>query len=130
MKEFNLMINGRLTPGALSMDVINPATGEVLTTCPRADAKQLDIAVQAAKAAFPAWAKHSVSARRAKIMAIADGLEARMDELARLLTAEQGKPLREAPRRSCAFWPGWICPPKSCWTTTRRRSSSIGLRSE
>jgi acyl-CoA reductase-like NAD-dependent aldehyde dehydrogenase len=96
MKEFNLMINGRLTPGALSMDVINPATGEVLTTCPRADAKQLDIAVQAAKAAFPAWAKHSVSARRAKIMAIADGLEARMDELARLLTAEQGKPLREA----------------------------------
>jgi acyl-CoA reductase-like NAD-dependent aldehyde dehydrogenase len=37
-----------------------------------------------------------VSARRAKIMAIADGLEARMDELARLLTAEQGKPLREA----------------------------------
>ena len=96
MKEFNLLINGRSTPGALSMDVINPATGEVLTTCPRADAKQLDTAVQAAKAAFPAWAKQSVSARRAKIMAIADGLEARMDELARLLTAEQGKPLREA----------------------------------
>ncbi len=53
MKEFNLLINGRSTPGALSMDVINPATGEVLTTCPRADAKQLDSAVQAAKAAFP-----------------------------------------------------------------------------
>ena len=96
MKEFNLLINGRSTPGALSMDVINPATGEVLTTCPRADAKQLDNAVQAAKAAFPAWAKQSVSVRRAKIMAIADGLEARMEELARLLTAEQGKPLREA----------------------------------
>jgi acyl-CoA reductase-like NAD-dependent aldehyde dehydrogenase len=96
MREFNLLINGRLTPGALSMDVINPATGEVLTTCPRADAKQLDTAVQAAKAAFRAWAKQSVSVRRAKIMAIADGLEARMEELARLLTAEQGKPWREA----------------------------------
>jgi len=96
MKEFNLLINGRLTPGALGMDVINPATGEVLTTCPRADAKQLDTAVQAAKAAFPGWARQSVAARRARIMAIADDLESRIDEFARLLTAEQGKPLREA----------------------------------
>ena len=96
MKPFHLIINGRSVPGALTMDVINPATGDVLTSCPRADAKQLDTAVQAAKAAFPAWAKQSVAARRAKIMAIADSLEARIDELARLLTAEQGKPLREA----------------------------------
>jgi acyl-CoA reductase-like NAD-dependent aldehyde dehydrogenase len=96
MKPFHLIINGRAVPGALTMDVINPATGETLTTCPRADAKQLDMAIQAAKTAFPAWSKLSVTARRAKIMAIADGVEARMDELARLLTAEQGKPLREA----------------------------------
>src|SRR5271156_6889794 len=96
MREFNLLINGRLTPGALSMNVINPATGEVLTSCPRADARQLDAAVQAAKAAFPAWSRQSTAARRTKIMAIADALEARVDELARLLTAEQGKPLKEA----------------------------------
>jgi acyl-CoA reductase-like NAD-dependent aldehyde dehydrogenase len=96
MKPFHLIINGRSVPGALTMDVINPATGDVLTQCPRADAKQLDTAVQAAKAAFPAWSRLSVDVRRAKIMAIADGLEARIDELARLLTAEQGKPLREA----------------------------------
>jgi acyl-CoA reductase-like NAD-dependent aldehyde dehydrogenase len=96
MKEFNLLINGRFTPGALTMDVINPATGKVLAISPRADAKQLDTAVQAAKAAFPAWSRLSVATRRAKIMAIADGVEARLDELARLLTAEQGKPLREA----------------------------------
>jgi acyl-CoA reductase-like NAD-dependent aldehyde dehydrogenase len=96
MKEFSLLINGRLIPGALTMEVINPATGQVLATCPRADATQVDTAVQAAKAAFPAWAKQSIAARRAKIMAIADGLEARLDELARLLTAEQGKPLRDA----------------------------------
>src|ERR1700728_3075316 len=96
MKPFHLIINGCSVPGALTMEVINPATGEVLTTCPRADAKQVEMAVQAAKAAFPAWSKQTVDARRAKIMAIADGLEARIDELARLLTAEQGKPLREA----------------------------------
>ncbi len=96
MKPFHLIINGHTVPGALTMDVINPATGDVLTTCPRADAKQLDQAVQAAKAAFPAWAKLTMSARRAKIMAIAEALEARIVELAQLLTAEQGKPLREA----------------------------------
>jgi acyl-CoA reductase-like NAD-dependent aldehyde dehydrogenase len=96
MKEFNLLINGRFTPGALTMDVINPATGAVFARSPRADAKQLDAAVQAAKAAFPAWSRLSVATRRAKIMAIADGVEARLDELARLLTAEQGKPLRDA----------------------------------
>jgi acyl-CoA reductase-like NAD-dependent aldehyde dehydrogenase len=96
MKEFNLLINGRLTPGALTMNVVNPATGEAFAASPRADAKQLDAAVQAAKSAFPAWSKLKVAARRAKIMAIADGIEGRLDELARLLTAEQGKPLRDA----------------------------------
>lgn len=96
MKEFHLLINGRLTPGALMMNVINPATGEAFAASPRADAKQLDAAVQAAKAAFPAWSRLNVAARRAKIMAIADGVEARLDELARLLTAEQGKPLGDA----------------------------------
>ncbi len=96
MKEFNLLINGRLTPGALTMNVVNPATGEAFAASPRADAKQLDAAVQAAKAAFPAWSRLNVAARRAKIMAIADGIEGRLDELARLLTAEQGKPLRDA----------------------------------
>src|ERR1700730_13592503 len=96
MQEFNLLINRRLTPGALTMNVINPATGEAFAASPRADAKQLDAAVQAAKAAFPAWSRLNVAARRAKIMAIADGVEGRLDELARLLTAEQGKPLRDA----------------------------------
>ena len=47
--EFRLMINGRLTQGASSLDVINPATGQLLTTCARADKAQLDEAVAAAK---------------------------------------------------------------------------------
>lgn len=50
--EFRLTINGRPTPGASTLDdVINPATGQLLTTCARADKEQLDEAVAAAKAA-------------------------------------------------------------------------------
>jgi Aldehyde dehydrogenase family len=54
MNEFRLLINGRLVEGAGALDVINPATGRVLTTAPRADRAQLEEAVAAAKAAFPA----------------------------------------------------------------------------
>jgi len=96
MQAYNLLINGRLVPGASTLDVINPATGEVLAVAPRADAAQLDEAVAAAKAAFPAWAALTMAARREKLFAIADALEARMDEFARLLTAEQGKPFADA----------------------------------
>ena len=52
--QFRLLINGQLVAGASTFDVINPATEQVLATCPRADAAQLDAAVAAAKAAFPA----------------------------------------------------------------------------
>jgi acyl-CoA reductase-like NAD-dependent aldehyde dehydrogenase len=50
-----MLINGKLVDGAKTLDVFNPATGGVLATCPRADETQLDEAVAAAKAAFPAW---------------------------------------------------------------------------
>jgi acyl-CoA reductase-like NAD-dependent aldehyde dehydrogenase len=94
--EFHLLIDGRLTPGATTMEVINPATGRSFATCPRADVKQLEAAVKAAKTAFPAWSRLGLEARRAKLMRIADALEARLGEFAELLTCEQGKPLAEA----------------------------------
>ena len=60
------------------MDVVQPVlTGGVLATCPRADEAQLDQAVAAAKAAFPAWSALSFSERRKKLEAIADALETR-----------------------------------------------------
>jgi acyl-CoA reductase-like NAD-dependent aldehyde dehydrogenase len=96
MSAYKLVINGRLVPGASTMKVINPATEEAVAECPRADEKQLNDAVAAAKAAFPAWSATSVQERRAKLMAIADGIEAQASELAALLTAEQGKPLGDA----------------------------------
>jgi acyl-CoA reductase-like NAD-dependent aldehyde dehydrogenase len=96
MKEFKLLINGKLVPGASTMEVINPATGKLLTLCPRADVNQLESAVKAAKAAFPAWSKLDYATRRAKLVAIADAFEARIQEFAQLLTSEQGKPLADA----------------------------------
>jgi acyl-CoA reductase-like NAD-dependent aldehyde dehydrogenase len=93
---YKLLIDGHLVDGALSLDVINPATGDVLDVCPRADEAQLNAAVAAAKAAFPAWSALPQSARRAKLEALADALEARVPEFARLLTQEQGKPSPQA----------------------------------
>ena len=53
MREFKLLIDGNLVSGAARLDVINPATEEVLAEAPRADRAQLDEAIAAAKEAFP-----------------------------------------------------------------------------
>ncbi|HEY1710133.1 MAG TPA: aldehyde dehydrogenase family protein [Rhizomicrobium sp.] len=96
MGAFKLLIDGRLEDGATTMDVINPATEEVLSACPRADKTQLDRAVAAAKAAFLGWSSAPVEERKKAMLAIADILEKNASELARLLTQEQGKPLADA----------------------------------
>jgi acyl-CoA reductase-like NAD-dependent aldehyde dehydrogenase len=90
------LIDGRLTVGAATLEVVNPATGKLLTTCARADKAQLHAAVAAAKKAFPAWSAASIDARRQVLLKIADALQARAPEFARLLTEEQGKPLAHA----------------------------------
>ena len=96
MGAYKLLIDGRLVDGDTAMDVINPATEEVISACPRASTRQLDQAVAAAKAAFPGWAKLPIVERKARLMAMADIIEKNAAELARLLTQEQGKPLSDA----------------------------------
>lgn len=96
MESFNLLINGRMVAGAQTMPVINPATEEVLANCPRASQDQLNEAVAAAKAAFPAWAATPIGERRKAIVAIAETIEKNSGDLARILTQEQGKPLADA----------------------------------
>jgi acyl-CoA reductase-like NAD-dependent aldehyde dehydrogenase len=93
---YKMLIGGQLVDGAATLDVVNPATGAVFETCPRADEAQLNLAVAAAKAAFPAWSALSYAERAAKLEALADALEPRIEEFARLLTQEQGKPLSGA----------------------------------
>jgi len=93
---FNLTIDGKSVPGATTLDVLNPATGKLLTQCARADRAQLDQAVAAAKKAFPQWSATPIENRRQLLLKIADALAARSSEFARLLTEEQGKPLGHA----------------------------------
>ena len=96
MSKYSLLINGDLVPGASTMHVINPATEEVLADCPRSSEEQLNEAVQAAKEAFPSWSQTSIKDRKEIVSKIADIVEANAQELAQILTEEQGKPIGDA----------------------------------
>ena len=78
------------------MHVINPATEEVLADCPRSSEEQLNEAVQAAKKAFPSWSQTEIKDRKEIVSKIADIVEANAQELAQILTEEQGKPIGDA----------------------------------
>jgi acyl-CoA reductase-like NAD-dependent aldehyde dehydrogenase len=93
MKEYKLLIGGKLVRGAAVMDVINPATEATITACPCADASQLNEAVAAARNAFPAWSSTTLEQRGELLKKLSAALSARQDEFARILTLEQGKPL-------------------------------------
>jgi acyl-CoA reductase-like NAD-dependent aldehyde dehydrogenase len=96
MKIPKLTIGGRAVEGDAQMDVINPATGRPFAQSPRASVAQLDAAVAAAQAAFPAWSAQPLAERTAVLLAIAQRVEQHVEELATLLTLEQGKPLANA----------------------------------
>ncbi len=76
--------------------VVNPATGEEIARVPTADAAVVDRAVAAARRAFPAWRDAGPYRRAALLRRLAAVVDDRRDAIARVLTAEQGKPLDEA----------------------------------
>ncbi len=82
--------------GGATLEVRNPATGATLGTVPRMGAAETRRAIDAAKAAFPAWAAKPAKERAKLLRAWAQLLQANVDDLGRLMTAEQGKPLAEA----------------------------------
>ncbi|MFO1504437.1 MAG: aldehyde dehydrogenase family protein [Steroidobacteraceae bacterium] len=93
---FSLLIGGKLVSAAATLDVVNPATGLTFARCPAAGAAELDAAVGAARAAFPAWRALGFAARAALIAKFADLLSAQAEPLSRLLTMEQGKPVGQS----------------------------------
>lgn len=95
-QSFHMLVAGRAESGRASFDIVNPASGEAFAKCPRADEALLNEAVEAAKAAFPAWSRKPIEERASTINALADQLQSRAEEFARLLTQEQGKPLNQA----------------------------------
>jgi betaine-aldehyde dehydrogenase len=81
---------------AATLEVIEPATEQVLEELPRAGVEEADAAVARAKAALPAWRALAPAERAALLRGLADGLAARLDELAVLEARNVGKPIRDA----------------------------------
>ena len=99
MDHKKLLINNewRDASGGKTMDVINPATEEVVTSVASAERSDVDEAVNAARAAFVGpWAKMSARERGRLISRLADRLMERADEIARLETLHNGKPIFES----------------------------------
>jgi len=79
-----------------SIDVDNPATGEIVGTVPRLGRAETRQAVDAAARAFPAWRKKTAKERATVMRRWFDLMMANQEDLARLMTTEQGKPLGES----------------------------------
>lgn len=93
-----MQINGKAVEAYDSkfFDIINPATGELIDQVPKGTEDDVEMAVEAASSAFNGWASTSPQ-QRARVLYRAAGIvRQRKDELAVLLTREQGKPLAEA----------------------------------
>jgi succinate-semialdehyde dehydrogenase/glutarate-semialdehyde dehydrogenase len=82
--------------GGRTIDVVNPATQEKIGTVPRMGAAETRAAIEAANAAWPAWARRTAKERAVILRRWHDLMMANQEDLAMLMTAEQGKPLAEA----------------------------------
>ena len=82
--------------GGKSIEVLNPATGKVIGTVAHASKKDLDRALDAAQKGFEVWRKTPAIEREAIMRKAAALFRERVEETARVLTLEQGKPLNEA----------------------------------
>jgi acyl-CoA reductase-like NAD-dependent aldehyde dehydrogenase len=93
-----MFINGEHVDAAsgATTDVHNPATGEVVDSVPKADAADTRRAIDAAAAAFGSWSKMAATKRSHILNQAAANVRAHLDEVAQLLTTEQGKPIRDS----------------------------------
>lgn len=97
-------INGTFQPAASghTLETVNPATGQVITTVPRSAARDVADATQAAKAAAPAWGARTMEERIEWLERIADALEAEAETVAQLESLDTGKPIALARRVDAA----------------------------
>ena len=95
MEIINNYINGELIPPSAGkyLDNYNPATGKIYAQIPDSDKNDVELAVQAAKAAFAEWGKYSIEFRYEIIMRIVNLIEENLDELAKAESIDNGKPL-------------------------------------
>lgn len=89
---FSLSIGGQLRQAEALSPVMNPADGTVVGHAPTASLTDVSDAVAAAAKAFPEWSSKSLKERGDYLRALADAVSAHLEELATLLSREQGKP--------------------------------------
>ncbi len=93
--DYGMLINGRIVQTPERDDVINPALGAAFASCPRGSTAHVDEAVTAAAGAYKTW-RTDEALRRAKIAECAAAIQGRVQDIAMLLSQEQGKPLTAA----------------------------------
>ena len=82
--------------GGLFLDNIDPSTGNAYGLIPRSQAADVDLAVAAARAAFPAWSTLSAQERSNWLMKVSNAINTKLDELALAESKDNGKPLKLA----------------------------------
>jgi len=95
MKSLQNFINGQSLPSksGKTSEIINPATGAAYATAAVSDAADVEVAMKAAKNAFPGWRDSTPSERQRALLKIADALESRADELIAIECENTGKPI-------------------------------------
>ncbi|RAO17452.1 aldehyde dehydrogenase family protein [Micromonospora noduli] len=97
-------IGGETVTGSADiLPVVNPATGEVVAETPAGTAADVDHAVAAARAAFPAWSATTPQHRADVLRRLGAGLAARTEEIAQAITAEMGSPIGMSRTAQVAF---------------------------
>src|SRR5919106_2226507 len=89
-------IDGQWVSGSQNLSVVNPATGAQLGTVPKLGADETRRAIHAAERAWPAWRAKTAKERAAILRKWHDLMMANQEDLAQIMTAEQGKPLTES----------------------------------
>lgn len=96
MFQNQIYIVGKWIQTEEQMDVYNPADGTVIGTVSKGGKKEARLAVDAAADAFPAWSRRTANERGELLRRWHELIAEHTDELARIMTTEQGKPLKEA----------------------------------
>ena len=108
METYDALLASITPTSGATRTILDPATGEAVGQAPVHTAEDLEAAIAAATAAQPAWAGLGHDARSAALLRAADAVERSAEELARLLSREQGKPLNGPNARfevgACAAW--------------------------
>lgn len=95
MKKIANYINGSMIEpiSGKYFENIDPSTGRAYSLIPDSDAEDVDLAVQAAQKAFPAWSGLSLEKRSKYIIRLSEGIEKRMDEFVKAESLDNGKPV-------------------------------------